>query len=281
MKKECFVFCILLINFVTAQNPIEANVPITTKSTAYGLASLSILDPYVSPLVYGGLGFRYSSDAKRFINPDIPKFSYQLQSSTIISLNLNPTSTSSMLYLGTEYGLGGYYHIKPLSDMQLLLGGVWDVNVGLKSVSRNVNNPYSLDIATNLNVSVIARYDIYTEIRRYRVHWLLQSPVIGGMFVPRAGASYYEIFSLGNSSETVHFSALHNKRGLRQLISVEVPFRRSMWNFGISSLNLKYTANDMVFVMKEASLVVGTTFDFASFKGSSRKAPKNFISTNE
>jgi hypothetical protein len=44
-------------------------------------------------------------------------------------------------------------------------------------------------------------------------------------------------------------------------------------------LKLKYSANEMVFKHDEFTLVIGKTFDVASFAGRKNIAPQNFIST--
>ena len=101
------------------------------------------------------------------------------------------------------------------------------------------------------------------------------------MFVPRAGASYYEMLELGNLSGTTHFSSLHNKRGIQGTFSIDVPFSQSIWRIGLSYHGLKYSANEMVYIREEMSLMIGTTLDIATFAGRKNKAPKYFISTNQ
>jgi len=44
---------------------------------------------------------------------------------------------------------------------------------------------------------------------------------------------------------------------------------------------LQYSANNMVFSRNEMSLIIGTTFDMASFGGRMRKAPAGYISPSE
>jgi len=86
---------------------------------------------------------------------------------------------------------------------------------------------------------------------------------------------------LGNHSNISHFSSVFNKRGVNPKLTVDVPFARTTWRFGLAYQALKYKANDMVFERNTFSFMVGTTFDAISFGGRKKHAPHNFISTND
>jgi hypothetical protein len=89
------------------------------------------------------------------------------------------------------------------------------------------------------------------------------------------------MFELGSLTNAFHFSSLHNKLGLTQTYSVDVPCRTTTWRFGLRFHGLKYEANNLVFVQRNMSLIVGTTFDAISFGGRKKVAPQNFLSTND
>lgn len=282
MKKNIILILFLFACiFVMAQNTDEKKYLLTTHTTTFGLSTLSFLDPYLSPLTYSGFGMRYEHESRRFLSPENIKVSMQSNLNIETGIALNPPVTSSMAYLGANYSWGMHYHFRPVKGLHILVGGLWDVDFGVKEVPRNINNPVNIDMATNLSISGIAMYDVPLHKRTLRLQLSLQTPVLGCMFVPGGGASYYEIFSLGNLTDAFHFSSLHNKRGLHSTFTVDVPFNRSVWRFGLNMQGLKYMANDMVFEKNEFSLLIGTTFDVATFTGRKNKAPKNFISTND
>lgn len=64
-------------------------------------------------------------------------------------------------------------------------------------------------------------------VLRYQVN----VPMIGLMFSPHYGQSYYEIFSLGNSSGVIQFTSLHNQPSLRQMLSVDLPIGYTKMRF--------------------------------------------------
>lgn len=280
MKKLLiFISVLFFSSVISAQNTDEEKHLLTTNTTTYGLSIFNFLDPYLSPLTYNGYGVDYEHENSRFLSTENNRFLMQSKMNLKAGLTLNPQSTSSMMYFGANCDLGMLYRFKPINRIQFLVGGSWDVDFGFKNVIRNINNPVNLDMATNLNVNAVARYDVTLRKSILKLQLALETPLIGCMFVPAVGASYYEMFELGNLTDAFHFSSLHNKRGLNSTFTVDVPFNRVTWCFGFKFSDLKYSANDMVFHRSEFSLLVGTTFDMATFAGKKNKAPENFIST--
>ena len=282
MRKLIFVFILFMsAGIVSAQNAAEKKFLLSTHSNSFGLSMLSTTDPYLSPAVYSGLGFRFNTERSRFLSTENTNYSGYGKLSLSAGMMLNPAFSSSMTYLGANYGYGIHYHLRSKKDLHALVGGIWDVDFGFKNVARNVNNPVNIDLATNLNLSAVILYDIHTRKRMLKLKLNVQTPILGCMFVPPGGASYYDMFELGNLANAFHISSLHNKRGLSQMYSVDVPFNNSTWRFGLKFDDLKYSANNLVFVRKEFSLLVGITFDVATFAGRKHTPPQNFISTNE
>lgn len=282
MKKNIILFCFFLLSsFVLAQSTDDKKYLLTTNSSTFAFSTLSFIDPYLSPMTYSGNGIIYENENRLFLSPENTNVSMQTNLHLEAGLALNPQSTSSMSFLGANYSLGMHYHFRPQKGLRFLVGGLWDADFGFKYVPRNINNPVNLDMATNLNLSGIAMYDVPLRKRTLRLQLAVKTPILGLMFVPQSGASYYEMFELGNLTDAIHFSSLYNKRGLSSAFTVDVPFSQSTWQFGLKYQGVKYSANDMVFERNELSLLVGTTFDVATFAGRKNKVPKNFISTNE
>jgi hypothetical protein len=242
---------------------------------------LNITDPYLSPLPYSGIGLNYNFENSRFLATENNLWSNQNKLNFEGGIMLNPQITAAMLYLGLNYGWGMQYHFRIQKGFQVLSGGLWDVDLGFKYLDRNINNPVNVDLATNLNLTALAKYDIPLRKKTIQLQLELQTPLIGCMFVPFVGASYYEMFQLGNLTDVFHFSSPINKRGLNAKFVVEVPFNRSVWHFGFKTSELKYSANNQVFKRSELSLVVGTTFDVIKFAGKKNRAPENFLSPNK
>jgi Protein of unknown function (DUF3316) len=280
-KIRILLFFLLVNGVVSAQSTDKNKYLLASKTNSFSLSTLSFLDPYLSPTTYSGIGLGYNCESRRFLNNTDTRYTTLSRLRLGAGIALNPEITSDLLYLGVNYGWGIEYRLNPVNRIKLQVGGLWDVDFGFKNMERNINNPVNLDMATNLNLTGLATYDIPLRRKTLRLKLALQTPLIGYMFVPKAGASYYEMFDLGNLTDAFHFSSLQNKRGLLGTFSVDVPFNRSVWNFGLRMNELRYSANNLVFVRNEFSLLIGTTFDVINFAGRKNKAPKNFISPND
>jgi len=278
MKKNYFIlFLVFISSLLSAQSKIDNMYLLQTKTNTFGLSTINLTDPYLSPLIYNGLGLRSQFENHRLLKLDNNNISTQSKLNLTGALAFNPTNTASMLYFGANYGWGLHYHFRPLEQLQLLAGGLIDIDFGFKNIPRNVNNPVNVDLATNLNLSGLAIYIIQTRKRLLKLQLSAQSPIFGYMFVPKVGSSYFEMFSLWNLTGATHITSIHNKRGINGTFSIDVPFNYSTWRLGFRYEKLKCTANDLVFKKEEISLLIGTTFDVAKFSGRKNVAPKNFI----
>jgi len=266
---------------VASQAGDAKNYRLVARETNIGFGALSLTDPYLSPLSYSGFSLCSDYLARSYVSVTNPNLSSQLQFDGSLGLLSNPTGTASMLYAGMQLGWGLNYHFRFSNHFQLLAGGLVDGQFGLKWLSRNVNNPVNMDIAANLNAIAEARYDFSLLKQQFRLSLQLQSPVVGGMFVPLLGASYYEMFGLGNMKHAVHFSSLHNKMALNSNLNLQIPLRKLTVMVGVATDSRLYKANDLVYRHHASYLSIGLKANVYQFGGSRNEAPSQFLSTDK
>lgn len=282
MRKKSVSLFILSLFFVCSfsQHPADKKYSLITATDNASVSLINFADPYLSPLTYSGFGAGYQHVERKYFNPDNLNYSIQGKLNALMGIALNPAYSAATTYIGGAYSWGAFYHYRGLPDLLILAGTTADAQFGFKSNMRNVNNPINIDAAINLNIAAIVRYDFQLFRRKMRLNYEFESPVAGCMFVPVAGASYYEMFELWNLNDAIHFSSLHNKLGLKSAISVDYFMKRSSLNVGLSNQKLLYEANNMVFKQHVISLTIGFKYDFYLFKGNVNAAPANFISTD-
>lgn len=276
----CLVFFLVVCSVLSQSNDTQ-KYRLVARETNIGLGELRLNDPYLSPISYSGFSLRADYLTRSFVSVNNSKWSYQLQFDGSLGLLSNPTGSASMLYAATQLGWGMNYHIRLSNGFQILTGGLVDGQFGLKWLSRNVNNPVNMDMAINLNAVAEARYDFSLWKQQLRFCIRLQSPVVGTMFVPVLGASYYEMFGLGNMEHTIHFSSLYNKRTLNSNINLQIPLRKITLLVGVATDNRLYKANQLVYRHNASYLSFGLKANVYQFGGARNVAPTHFLSTDK
>lgn len=278
MKAKLILFCLLFSFALQAQ---EKEYNLITQNYSYGLSFLDIADSYLSPLRYDGDALRFQRESRQFFRDrtDLSSYnSFLLMGGSAT----NPANTAVMMLASMNLGYGIHYHFYLNDNMRILAGGIWDFDLGFKMISRNVNNPANLDLATNLNLSGIFRLLIPTSKRTMLLDVSIQNPFIGCMFIPENGATYYEMFTIDSSqTKMFHLSSLHNRVGYKAGIAFCFPLKKTTWRAQFNYQNLRYTANNAFYLRNELSFSIGCSYDIYRFSGRTDKAPENFNSTND
>ena len=273
--------CFIVLSFTFAQADSTKQYLLTTSTENISLTTVDLLDPYLSPLVYTGVGVGYQHSDMKYFKKYVGKMSHESRFSILAANTYNPQYSSSMNYVGGQYQWGMHYHFRPLEGLHLLAGGNAGALMAVKSNERNVNNPVNMDAALDLGFSGIANYDFSLLRKKFRLSFQLEFPLLGMMYVPMQGASYYEMFTGGDLSNTLHFSSLHNRLARTSGLKLEIPTKNSTWHVGISTSKLKYEANDMFFKQNNYNFNVGYTYDLYIFRGRKNLPPHNFISVKQ
>lgn len=281
MKKIFPVILILLSVSIQAQQENDSLYALTTSSNTVGAGFVRILDPYLSPFEYSGLQIRLQNKAQKFFNPANDKLSYTHKGFIDGGWAHHPSRNNSMMFFNTNYSFGVNYHIRPANNLMLLLGGSWDLGVGGKYLSRNVNNPFSLDLHTGLNATAELQHLFKLWRQDFRIRYGAQTPLLGCMFIPFQGITYYEMFMLNNWQPAFHFSSLHNRQAWTHFLDFDIPLNFSTIRINIQHDYLKYKANNMVFKKSGLNFAVGTVVDLYVFSGKKREIPTRFISSYE
>jgi len=276
-KLNLAVFGIMLTVSLQAQQE-EMKYLLTNVHHQWGTSLVQFKDPYLSILDYQGIGTRLDAVYTRFFSADNNKFSHTSSFSGMAALTVNPESTASVIYMGGTGSWGMQYHIRPKNDLMLTAGGNLEGEFGYRMNSRNVNNPVSIDLASNLNGTFTARYLIHTKKRVMELHASYEFPLMGMMMVLPPGMLFYELSNSRHFASVLHPSGLKNRQGFRQTYRIVVPLRRSTWSFGLKSNMLRYQVNNHIYGMDEAGIFMGITYDTYRFAGRKRQAPVNFVS---
>ena len=197
-----------------------------TRATLVGVGTASIYDSYLSPQEYKGIDFRILRETVRMTRLAKGNISTQnlFQSNLSYTHNRIDNNNTFSGLINWNYGL--HYNFRITPNFQLLAGALSDLNAGFVYNLRNTNNPASVRAYLNLDASVAAIWDIRIKNYPLTLRYQANLPVVGAMFSPQKGQSYYEIFTLGNSEGVIQVTSLHNQPSLRQMLSIDLPTSR-------------------------------------------------------
>lgn len=230
----CILFA-LCVELRAQSDTLQAHRYIT-RATMYGVGVTNVFDTYLSPQEYKGIDFRISHESIRMTKLFDGNVSAQNFFQADIGYSHNRADNNNTFSGLVNWTYGLHYQFRLTDNFKLLAGGLFDVNGGFVYNLRNTNNPASARAYVNFDASGMAIWHV--NIKRYPMVLRYQAnlPVLGLMFSPHYGQSYYEIFSLGNSSGVVQFTSLHNQPSLRQMFSIDFPM-------GYAKMRVSYVAD--------------------------------------
>lgn len=232
MKKLITWLLLLLALPMQAQeDSLQANRYVM-RATLYGVGFTNILDTYLSPAEYTGPEVRILRESMRITKLMDGRVSVQSLFQGHLSLTENRAGTGSEIAGLVNWNYALHYQFRLSEKLKILAGPLLDLNGGFVYNLRNSNNPAQAKIYANLAASgmVIYRFRIgnYPLVARYQANL----PLMGIMFSPEYGQSYYEIFNLKHDGKNVLFTSLHNQPSLRQFLTLDFPIRSVNMRFG-------------------------------------------------
>ena len=273
MKKTVIILlglCSLTGGRVAAQAGGDGASPYyVNEGTLIGIGRYNIWNTYLSPSSgpttgYTGWGLRVLNERMRLVRPHI---SSQQMLHVDLSLTTNPAATISALSGIIDYSYGYHYRFRPTERLKILAGASARSMFGFIYNTQSANNPTALNFDIDLNLSVAALYTLHLRNCPLTFRCQVETPVAGVLFAPDYGQSYYEIFGLGNLANVVRFSSPHNKRVVRNCLTVDIPLRRWTLRTGYMS-NLYYThINSIKTRHYSHSFMIGLVKEFISFGG--------------
>ena len=271
--------CMLLIVWcnclaaVRAQEDSLQHTRWVTRALSVGTGPANVLDTYLTPLEYKGMGVRWMFENLRMTRLMQGNVSVQHMLQMSASYTHNPAQTAHMYAGLLNYSCALHYQFKVGEKLKLLAGPSLDLNVGGIWNRRNSNNPAQAKAYGGLGVSGMAIYRFrllrYPFLARYQVGL----PVAGLLFSPEYGESYYEIFSLHEGGRNVVFTSLHNQPSLRQMLTMDFPLGRTTWRVGYVCDLQQAEVHHLKWHSWSHDFTIGFVRDIYLMKRSSAKAP--------
>ena len=237
-----------------------------------GYGTSSAYDSYLSPLKYTGnnVGLYYEQ----------MKMSGNLSAQHLLNANYSWTKNNpgtASYYSGIiEYNYGLHYHFKPENRIQVWAGMQAGGLVGFVYNTRNGNNPATGKAHLNLSLSAIANYKLKIKSQTVLLRNQFGVPLIGAMYSPQFGASYYEI-SLGDTQNLVHLASFHNYLSFRNMLSAEIPFNPFILRLSYLFSFYETRINDLDTQLITNTFYLGFSYNFFIVSGKQKKNNYQYV----
>ena len=236
MKQILAILCLCVCSsMLSAQEP-------SVRATMFGLGRVRQLDTYLSPIEYSGPQLFFINENTRPTRLLHERVSFQStvqldfsstepasEKATFLGGNFDYAAAWHYRFFGTPYGTlptdrSSRFSLAAGPQLSGLVGGLYN--------TRNGNNPAQAYLDVHLAASVQAGFIFRLRKMPVCLRDQLDVPLIGAMFTPAYGQSYYEIFSLGHYDHNVRAAHPFNAPSFRNKFTVDLPFRRSTLRVG-------------------------------------------------
>ena len=219
---------------VVSVEPSAMLTPKTVSGTAHevlhehliGIGANNVLDTYLSPLSYTGFSATYLYRTQSRLSKRSPSWriigSYALDASSLRSPADNvhewDANLSAALILHRRFTLS--------PTLSLGIGPMAEAMTGFTYNLRNGNNPAQAHLVLNTGVSGVAEWQFSVFGMPMRSRLQADIPLLGLMFSPAYGQSYYEIFSLGHYDHNICVNHVFRAPQVRLLATLHIPVGR-------------------------------------------------------
>ncbi|MDL2281922.1 DUF3316 domain-containing protein [Parabacteroides sp. OttesenSCG-928-G06] len=274
-------FLLCLVSPLLAQSGKGDEPWSVNEATLIGAGGYNLEDTYLTPgknVNYSGWGLRILNERMRMVSLANHNVSRQQMLNIDVATTDNPAESATDFAGFIDYSLGYHYRFHPLPRLKILTGASARGMAGFIYNTRNGNNPASAKVDVDLNLSALAIYGMRIKNNPLTLRYQLELPVMGVMFSPHFGQSYYEIFNLGNYDGIIRFNSFHNKFAIKNYLTADF----SVGNFTLRAGYLHsyyYTdVNDIQFHIRSHTFMIGLVKEFISFGGKRLKEKERYKS---
>ena len=252
LRRFCVIFA-LILHTVSLSAQVDRTV-------VFGVGRTNLLDTYLSPLSYRGPSLSASMITERPAHWGKGKVSVMGRYDVSGAYAHNPAENAHMWDAQVNLAGGWHYNFDEklkVKGLRLAVGGLMELSGGGTYQTTNGNNPAQGRLAADVALSVIAAYAFDVKGKPWQARFQAEMPLLGVMFSPQYGQSYYELFSLGHYNKNVRPTWVGNAPTFHFLTTLAIPVRKSKIVVGYKANVLQSKVNGLKRHAWENEFVVG------------------------
>lgn len=202
----------------------------------FGVGRANIYDTYLSPVNYKGPQMHMEVATLRPLKRN-EKLCFESNTRLHLAYTENRAQTAHEpdFLLTTDLGWTRVWReVLPHTDVRM--GGLWGMDLGGTYNTQNGNNPAQARLATRLSATVGATCRFSLRQRTLRLSYQASLPLVGMMFSPQYGQSYYNLFHQGHWNHNLLATHPGNALSLFQRFTLSIPCRRRTLVVGYESM---------------------------------------------
>ena len=196
----------------------------TVRSRMFAIGPAKILDTYLSAEQYSGVELRYVSQSVKPIrnNSWLQIVTHQGSFSSVENRAENHSELGGIY----QFQYAQHYILRFSDRLRCEIGGAVGAHLGFLYNTYNGNNPAQMQAALQLRPSAAANYVFPLFKRSSILRYEVSAPLVGLMFSPNYGQSYYEIFGRGNYDHNIVPTTIVSTPSLSHLLTLDFPISR-------------------------------------------------------
>lgn len=203
----------------------------TTNVKMIGWGYVDMLDTYLSPERYKGWQVNYLSHTTRE-REDRHISTLSVHQGSFAHAD-NRAGNANEMQAMYHFAYAWHYNWHFMNrHLNVKAGGMLNTHLGMLYNTRNSNNPMQAKVGLNVAPSVMVSYRFSIKNKPLTVRYEADAPLLGMMFSPNYGQSYYEIFSEGNYDHNVVVTHPINALSLRQMLTLDFSLYKTTFRIG-------------------------------------------------
>lgn len=257
--------------------PKDSSYLLTNEYAWISLGHHHTYDNYLSNLLYQGADIGAGVEQIKLYSASFPRISRFTASEYHFASDQNPAENYNIVCTSLIGDYGAHFHFHPCQNLLLMAGSYTNIDLGLKYLSHNGNNPVNVIGDANQWLSLMAYYHIKTKRRVITFRDHISTAFCGLMFSPKYTQLYYDIAYIDDYDGNFVVTSFGNCFRLRNLFSVDVPMGKvATVRFGMLTDRLKYKVNGLEGRNLNVAFQIGIVKNIYTFKGK-ESIPDSFI----